>query len=159
MPTPPLKLAAEDADDLKALSALLQDAVLTVGDLAFLPKSRRFAAVLNRYRWEAGTKGGRGERVRAGIAIEGVTAAKASKLRQDAKDVVLELLAVTFEPDVRTAAADDGGDDAPAPSAGAVTLTFSGGAAIKLTVEVLDVRLDDLTQPWPAKGKPSHEDS
>jgi hypothetical protein len=53
MTTPTLlKLAAEDEDDLKAISALVQDAVMTVGDLAFLPKARRFALVLNRYRWE-----------------------------------------------------------------------------------------------------------
>lgn len=137
-----LKLAAEDEDDLKALSALVQDAVLQVGDLAFLPKARRFAAVLNRFRWEAGRPSGRGERVRAGLRVENVVSAKASRIRQEAKDVVLNLLAITFTP--------------WAEGGGALTFAFSGGAQIELHVEALEVHLDDLGGPWRAKGRPEH---
>lgn len=157
MTTPPLlKLAAEDADDLSAISALVQDAVLTVGDIAYLPKSRRFALVLNRYRWESGKPGGRGERVRAGIRIDGVLSAQSARIRQESKEVVLSLLALTFEPDNRTAAAE-GGADAPTVSGGTLTLAFAGGGAVRLKVEALDVHLDDLTGPWPAKARPAHE--
>ena len=38
-------LAAEDAADLEILSARLQDAVARVGDLVWLHKARRFAAL------------------------------------------------------------------------------------------------------------------
>ena len=48
---PELKLIAFDADDLAVISAHLQDAVLKVGDIAYLPRERRFAAVGNRFDW------------------------------------------------------------------------------------------------------------
>lgn len=137
-----LKLIAEDEDDLKALSALVQDAVLQVGDIAFLPKARRFALVLNRFRWEAGKPGGRGTRVRAGLRIENVVSARQSGLKQDAKEVVLNLLALDF------AAWAEGG--------GALTLAFSGGGRIELHVEALEAHLDDLSGPWSARGRPDH---
>jgi hypothetical protein len=139
----PLKLVAESPDDLAAISALVQDAVLKVGDFAWLPKARRFAGVMNRYRWESGRAGGRGERVRAGLHVEGVTRAQVMRIRQDAPEAVLSLLAITF----------DGAVDGP----GTVTLTFSGGGAVRLTVEALEVHLDDLSQAWTAKGRPQHD--
>ena len=52
MAKPGLRLLAEDEEDLKIISAHVQDAVVRVGDLAYLPKARRFALLLNRYRWE-----------------------------------------------------------------------------------------------------------
>jgi hypothetical protein len=69
---------------------------------------------------------------------------------------VLSLLALTFDPESRTAA-EEGGADAPAAAGGVVTLAFAGGGAIRLKVDALDVHLDDLTGPWPAKGRPTHE--
>ena len=48
---PELKLIVLDADDLAVISAHLQDAVLKVGDLAYLPAERRFAALGNRFDW------------------------------------------------------------------------------------------------------------
>ena len=138
-----LHLAAEDEDDLKALSALVQDSVLHVGDMAFLPRARRFALVLNRYRWEAGRAGGRGERVRAGLRVEEVVAAKAQRIRQDAREIVLSLLALTFAPD--------------SAGGGVLTLAFAGGGQIALTVEALEVHLDDLSGPWAARARPEHQ--
>lgn len=138
----PLKLRAEDGDDLTAVSALVQDAVLKVGDIAYLPKSRRFALVLNRFRWEAGRTGGRGERIRTGLHIDYVLKAEATRIRQDAKDAVLCLLALVWKP-----YAEGGGE---------LELSFSGGGAIRLHVETLEAGLDDLTDAWPARGRPGH---
>lgn len=143
----PLRLTAEDADDLKAISALLQDAVLTVADLAYLKKARRFATVFNRFRWEADDKGRSaktGTRVRAGLHIENVLKVEAKGIAQDAKDTILSLLAVTFEGE--------------ADAGGTLTLAFSAGKAIRLTVEALDATLTDLSEAWPAKARPGHED-
>ena len=137
-----LKLVVEDEGDLAALSALAQDAILRVGDIAFLPKARRFALVANRFRWEAGSTRGRGERVRCGLRVEEVVSAKATRIRQDAKDAVLSLLALTFEP--------------WAEGGGALRLAFSGGGVIELHVEALEIHLDDLAGPWPAKARPDH---
>ena len=49
-----LKLAALDKQDLDVLSAHLQDSVLMVGDLQYLPGESRFLVTLNRFAWEKG---------------------------------------------------------------------------------------------------------
>lgn len=146
MAATPLRLTAEDADDLKAISTLVQDAVLTVADMAYLKKARRFALVLNRFRWEADDKGRNaktGTRVRSGLHIENVLKAEAQGIAQDKKDTILSLLALTFEGD--------------AESGGTLTLTFSAGKALRLHVEALDATLTDLSESWAAKARPGHE--
>ena len=80
MSTSRLVLAAADAEDLETISARLQDAVAQVKDLVYLPKSRRFAGLFNRFKWESAGRHS-GTRVRAGLHIEGVLSAKAYKLR------------------------------------------------------------------------------
>jgi hypothetical protein len=137
-----LTLAALDADDLQIMSARLQDAVTRVGELVFLPKTRRFAAVLNRYRWEVGDD----TRVQAGLSFEGVTSAVARNVRRDDPEAVLCLLAIRFH-----------AADAAAP-AGAVELVFAGGGTMRLEVECIDATLSDLGEPYPARARPSHED-
>jgi len=139
-----LVLAAADAEDLEALSARLQDAVAQVKDLVYLPKSRRFAGLFNRFKWESA--GGRsGARVRAGLHIEGVLSARACKLRTDNPDAVASLLAIRFLP--------RGGED----PGGIIELVFSGGGILKLEVECIDAELADLSGEWPARGQPVHE--
>ena len=96
-PSPaPLRLIAQDADDLPVLSAALQDAVAKIGDIAYEPAARRLTIAFNRYRWEA--RGRTRERVRAGLQFGGVLQVKARKLRRDAPGAVVELLALSFEP-------------------------------------------------------------
>ena len=56
----PLKLVALDEDDLKILSAHLQDAVLRMSDMAWVPSEHRFAAILNRFDWLAAVEGDSG---------------------------------------------------------------------------------------------------
>ena len=138
-----LKLAAADAEDLQILSARLQDAAAKLKDLVWLPKKRRFAAVVNRYQWEAGQS----TRVRAGLHFDGVLAVKSHKLKLGAGEAVVALLAIGFTP--------NGGED----PGGVIELTFAGGGAIRLTVEMIDAELVDLTQPWAARGVPDHEKS
>ena len=135
-----LKLLAEDEDDLKVISAALQDAVGVVGDIAYEPSARRLTLLCNRYRWE---KGGRKERVRAALQIGGVSNVQARKLRRDAKDAVISLLAVTFEPDE--------------PPGGHVVLSFAGGGDLRLAVECVDAVLADVTAPWPTPRVPKHD--
>lgn len=140
----PLRLVAEDAEDLKVLSACLQDAVMKVGDIAFVPAQRRFAFVANRFVWECAPDRRRGPfaRVRAGAHFDDVKAVRQRHVRLDARDAVLELLSLRFEP----------GED----GAGAVTFDFSGGGAIRLEVESVNAGLSDLSTPWPTDRKPEH---
>lgn len=140
----PLRLAAIDEEDLAVLSAHVQDAVLKVGDLVYLPKEHRFAVGMNRYAWEAETgKGASPERRRAALTFDRVLKASTSGLDLKAKDAVLNLLAVAFDP-----------TDAPA---GQVTLVFAGGGAVRLEVEVIEARLADLGAAWAAKARPAHD--
>ena len=135
----PLKLLAQDPEDLEVISAAMQDAVLTVGDIAYEPKARRLTIAFNRYMWEAG--GGR--RIRAGLQLAGVLNVQARQIRRGAKTAVLELLAMTFTP-----------ADAPG---GVVTLSFAGGGDLRATVECVEAVLADLSAPWPTPRKPAHE--
>jgi hypothetical protein len=142
-----LRLKAEDAEDLEIISAHLQDSIARVGDIAYLQSKRRFALVLNRFMWEDLQGGDKTKasyrRVRTGLHFDGVLGVKSQNIRQDAKDAVLELLSVRFDP---------AGD-----AAGSVTLVFSGGGAIRLNVECLDAEISDISEPWSTKNKPGHE--
>ena len=148
----PLKLIALDAEDLAVLSAHLQDAVVRVGDMAYLPRETRFVAVVNRYDWvgEGEIRRGKdeqtGERRRTGIRFERVTSAQILGISLKQKDDYLSLLAMTFEA--------LGGDD----PGGSVRLDFAGGGAIKLTVECIEAELKDLGAAWRAKRVPDHSE-
>jgi hypothetical protein len=140
--TEPLRLLAEDADDLAVISAALQDAVAQIGDLEWDAKGRRFTLALNRYRWEAPGMllGGR---VRAGLQFGSVLAVKSRNLRREPREAVVELLAVSFEP-----------GEAPG---GDIRLAFAGGGDVVLTVECVDAALADISSPWATPSTPVHE--
>jgi len=149
-----LKLIALDAEDLGILSAHLQDAVVRVGEMTYLPRERRFVAIANRFDWakaaEAQKKAGapeQFERRRTAIRFERVNGAKLQNIDLNDKRAALALLAMTFEP--------SGSPEAPE---GDVTLTFSGGAAIRLSVECVEVELKDLGAAWATSHSPEHPD-
>jgi hypothetical protein len=143
---PNITLAAEDAADIEIISARLQDAVARVKDLVYLPKTRRFAAVFNRFKWEDAERfTGRNLRVRAGLHFDNVLSVKAHNLKRESPYAIVSLLAVQFTPK----SADECG--------GMVELLFSGGGAMKLEVECLDAGLTDLSGPWAAHGRPQHQ--
>ena len=136
-------LAAVDGEDLQVISARLQDAVARLGDLVYLPKQRRFAALFNRFKWESGQRVNL--RVRAGLHFDGVLSVKSRNLKRGAPDAVISLLAVRFAPKA---------EDEPS---GTVELVFAGGGAIMLEVECLDAGLADVGGDWAARGRPEHE--
>ena len=139
-----LKLVALDEDDLAVMSAHLQDAVLKVGDIAWLPRERRFALVANRFDW-APRRRAQNRRRSTGLHFDRVTRVRRPRFGSDEPDAVLNLLAVTFE-------------DAEAPS-GFVTLVFSGGAAVRLEVECLECEMSDLGPVWETSSLPRHDTS
>ncbi len=144
----PLRLVAQDAEDLRVVSTLVQDAVLPVTEMTHDARRRRFALILNRFRWEDRTEAERVgrpfERVRSLLVIEDVVRVQSYGFDRTDKDLVLSLLALDF------LAGKDGG--------GRLTLTLAGDGAVALDVEALDLRLDDVTRPYRApSGKvPSH---
>ncbi len=145
----PLHLLAQDADDLRVISALVQDAVLPVTEMQHDPKRRRFALLLNRFRWEDRVEAERQsrsfERVRSVLLVEDVLKVQTSGFERVDKDLVLSLLSLEFAP----------GPD----GTGRLTLTLAGDGAVALEVEALEVRLDDVTRPYraPSGRMPRHE--
>jgi hypothetical protein len=137
----PLRLLAEDADDLAVISAALQDAVAKVGDIEWDARGRRLTLALNRYRWEA-PGALLGERVRTGLQFGSVLAVKARNVRHEPREAVVELLAVSFEP----------GE----PPGGEIRLAFAGGGDMLLSVECIDAALADVSQPWHTPSTPAH---
>jgi hypothetical protein len=148
----PLRLRAVDTIDLAVIAAHLQDAVAQVGDMAYKPAQRRFAVMFNRFMWEdvqddagAGAKADPNapyRRVRSVLHFDGVLKVKSHGLRLDRKEAVAEILTLAFEPDGEVA--------------GALTMTFAGGGAIKLEVECLDAWLSDVSEPWVTPNLPRH---
>lgn len=138
-PTAPLRLLAQDEDDLAVISAALQDAVAKIGDINFEPKARRLTLAFNRYRWEAGG----GDRVRSALQLAGVLSFQTRNIRRNAPDAVLEILAMTFAP-----------GEAPG---GVITLSCAGGGDLQASVECIDAVLADVSRPWPTPRKPAHE--
>lgn len=128
-----LLLRAEDAEDLKVLSACVQDMTVKPVDVGWQPRHRRLVLVGNRYRWEAKAP----TRVRCALRFEGVLRAERREWPVE-EHAVLPLLAVTADGD------------------GVLLLQFGGGTALRLHVEAVDATLEDLSGPWGAVQAPDH---
>ncbi len=135
----PLKLRAEDEEDLAVISAILQDALVAVGDIAFLPEEKRFVLVANRFRREAPPAGSPEtlERRMSGLRFDGVTGVQRRGFTPREGERLLVLLAIRAE-------------------AGRLYLDFAGGSSIRLEVERILCHLDDLGEPWPTRWRPRH---
>lgn len=143
----PLRLVAFEADDLNVVSSLAQDAVFPANEMAWRSKDRRFAILINRFRWEDATAAERRsrpfERVQCVLTVENVTKVRSQGIERDA-DTILSVLSVGFE--------------AGADADGTVVLTLAGDGVIALDVEALEVTLRDVTRPYvaPSKSMPKH---
>ena len=146
----PLNLVARDGDDLSVISALVQDAVLTGADVTWQRQKRRFACLINRFRWEdrAAAEAVRRpyERVRSLLVIEDALAVRSQGIDRGDGETVLSILSLTWE------AGEDG--------MGVLTLILAGDGAVRVEVEALEVTLHDVTRPYvaPSRRKPEHRD-
>lgn len=144
----PLRLRALDAEDLKVIAALVQDAVFPLTEMRYQRGRRRFAVLLNRFRWEdrdAAERRGRGyERVQSLLVIDDVQNVATLGLDLNDRDTVLSLLALEFTP----------GED----GAGRLVMVLAGDGAVALDVECIEVVLQDVTRPYlaPSGKAPRH---
>jgi DUF2948 family protein len=142
----PLKFVVLDEEDLEVASAHLQDAVVKVSDILWRAQEKRVVVALNRFDWEgAQSAEPKYQRRRAALRFERVLSCKCRQVDPVRKDAVLNLLAVEFS-------------ETEAPS-GVITLTFSGGASVRLEVECLEAELADLGPSWAAASCPAHADA
>ena len=139
-----LKLIALDDQDLSIVSAHVQDAVMKVSDLEYLPAAKRFVLTMNRFVWEAksGLFRQHNERRQSVLHFDRVLGAKTSGIQRDKPAEVLSLLAVSFI--------------AISKPAGIVELVFSGGGTVMLDVECVEARLADIGGSWEATSRPVH---
>jgi len=140
-----LKLVAFDDQDLKIVSAHVQDAVMKIGGLQYSAASKRFVLPMNRFAWESrhGFFRQRYERRRSVLDFARVLSVKSAGISRDKPEDVLALLAVRFQP-----------KETPA---GIIELDFSGGGTIALEVECIEARLADLDSAWEASSRPIHK--
>lgn len=144
----PLALRAHDSTDLQVISSLLQDAVFPVTEMTWQRRQRRFALLVNRFRWEdraAAERRGRDyERVRSLLIVQDVMHVASQGIDRADTETVLSLLSLSFEP----------GED----GTGRLTLVLAGDGTIALDVECLDVALKDVSRPYaaPSGAAPRH---
>jgi hypothetical protein len=138
-----LKLRAADAEDLAVLSAILQDSLVTIAEMTYLPDESRFVLVANRFKWEpqTGAVEAKAERVLTGLCIDGVKAVSRRGFSPREGDRILSLLALRLE------------DQGAIPL---LVLDFAGGSSVRLEVAQILCHLDDLGEPWPTRWRPKH---
>jgi len=154
-----VKLRAHDPLDMEVIATWLQDALVPLADVVYLPRDKRFIMVANRFKWESATpeaardpgpggdasfaeegEGPAYQRVNCGICFDRVRAVRYRGLDPKNKDHILNLLTIEAEPR-------------------AVTLVFSDGAAIRLEVTAIACHLEDLGEPWPTHWLPKHDEA
>lgn len=145
----PLRLQAQDVDDLSVLSALLQDAIFPITEMSWQPSQQRFGLLLNRFRWEDATAAERRnrafERVQAMLVIGSVLSVASNGIDRSDREMILSMLAMNFTP------TSDG--------AGRLEIVLAGDGAIALEIECIDINLKDVTRPYkaPSGHAPSHK--
>jgi len=140
-----LKLIANSDEDLRIISAHLQDSIVYTSDIANLKKSRIFLMQLNRFMWEDVEKGvfRKNKRIRTILKFDNVINVLSKGINQKKKQRFLDFLAL--ESNILTDKTYE------------IKLIFSGDAIIKVNTEVIDVTLDDQGVPWESKTKPKHK--
>jgi hypothetical protein len=159
-----LKLRARDGRDLETFASIVQDALVPLSDMVYLPREQLFALMLNRFRWEAAETSGQEtsvpaaprddlardvafadqrapafERVHSALVFERVLGVKRRGLEKAARGGLVELLTMRLEE----------------PH---LLLAFAGDAAVRLEIDQLSCHLEDLGEPWPTLWRPQHAD-
>ncbi|MBT7905896.1 MAG: DUF2948 family protein [Marinovum sp.] len=146
----PLNIGALDSEDLTVISAMVQDAVLPIGEISWQANQRRLALLINRFRWEDKTNAERQgrpvERVQSLLAFDTVLSVASQGLDRSQKDLVLSMLSITMEN-------AENGDCY-------LTVTLAGDGALRIRVEAVEVHLRDVTRPYaaPSRKSPHHPD-
>lgn len=142
----PLKLKAQSSEDLTVLSAVLQDAILRVGEMRYSKREKALTLRLTRFRHENGDGA---ERILTGLRIDGVLAVASRGVERDNKDALVVLMSASFVPSPNASLA---------PS-GKLRLIFAGDGEIVCDVEALDIILADVSAPRPTSSIPLHPET
>lgn len=140
-----LKLLGRSIEDLKTISAYLQDSIIIQKDITFLKKNKIFLMLASRFMWEDAEKGlfRENKRIRCALRFDQVSNVLCKNINQKKKNKVLELLAI------KNISMKD--------QTSKISLIFAGNSIITILVEEIDVLLDDLGEPWIVKKAPKHK--
>ena len=140
-----LKLIARTEEDLRVVSAHLQDSIANVADIANLKKNKIFLMQLNRFMWEDVEKGvfRKNKRIRTILKFENVVKVISKNVNQYKKDKFLDFLTI------ETNKMPDNNYE--------MKIVFSGDLIIKVFSEVIEVTLDDQGDAWDTKNMPKHK--
>ena len=140
-----LKLIGKSIEDLKTISAYLQDSIVTINDIIFLKTNKFFIIIVNRFMWEDAEKGlfRENKRMRCAVKFNRVFKVISKNINQKKKDKILEFLAI------ETILMNN--------SSYKIRLIFAGDSVITVFAEEIDVYLDDLGQSWNVKKAPRHK--
>ena len=141
-----LKLIARTKDDLRVVSAHLQDAIVNISDIANLEKNKIFLMQLNRFMWEDVEKGvfRKNKRIKSVLKFDNIVKVYSKNISQMEKSKFLDFLTI------ETIQMPDNNYE--------MKLIFSGNSMIKVISEVIDVTLDDQGEAWDTKSMPKHMD-
>ena len=140
-----LKLIARTEEDLRVVSAHLQDSIASVSDIANLKKNKILLMQLNRFMWEDVEKGvfRKNKRIRTILKFENVLNVLSKNINQLKKDKFLDFLAI------ETSKTTDNNYE--------MKIIFAGDSLIRILSEVIEVTLDDQGEAWNTKNKPKHK--
>ena len=140
-----LKLIAKTDEDLRVVSAHLQDSIASISDIANLKKNKIFLMQLNRFMWEDVEKGvfRKNKRIRTILKFENVLNVLSKNIDQRKKEKFLDFLAI--ETNITPANNYE------------MKIIFAGDSIIRIVSEVIEVTLDDQGEAWDTKNKPKHK--
>ena len=141
-----LKLIARSVEDLRVVSAHLQDAIVNINDIANLKKNKILLLQLNRFMWEDVEKGvfRKNKRIRTVLKFENIIKVKSRNIDQAGKDKFLDFLTIETKQMV-----DNNYE---------MKILFAGDSIIKIIAEAIEVTLDDQGEAWDTKNKPKHKE-
>ena len=139
-----LKLIAKTDEDLRVISAHLQDSIVNLADIASLRKNKIFLIQLSRFMWEDVEKGvfRKNKRIRPVLKFDNVISVLSKNINTKEDKTFLDFLTIESKllPD----------------RSYEIKLIFAGDGVIKIKAEVIDVTLDDQGSPWESKTQPKH---
>tara|TARA_B100000029_G_C17380761_1_gene889603 strand:- start:313 stop:756 length:444 start_codon:yes stop_codon:yes gene_type:complete len=140
-----LKLIGKNYEDLKVISAHLQDSIVVVSDMVFLKENKTFIMIVNRFMWEDIEKGifRQGKRIRCAVKFEEVLGVQSQNINQNNKKKSLEYLAIKC--------------GLNADETYSIKIFFAGNSIITIMSETIEVFMQDLGKPWQAKHVPLHK--
>ena len=140
-----INLIGKNQDDLRIISAYLQDSIVTVKDIVFLKQNRTFVMIVNRFMWEDAEKidSRKNKRIRCAVKFEEVIKVESININQKNKNKPMECLAI------ECSVSND--------QTYKTMIFFAGNGIIALISETIEIVLQDLGKSWSTKHIPRHK--